>query len=61
MSVSHTVTQLARMLGNLERWLDAAVAFAEKKGFDADVLAQTRLAPDQYELVRQVQLACDAG
>src|SRR5262249_23521757 len=28
---------------------------------DANVLAQSRLAPDQYELVRQVQSACDAA
>ena len=54
-----TVTQFARMLENLDRWLGAGVSFAEKKKFDPDVLAQSRLVPDQYELVRQVQSACD--
>jgi hypothetical protein len=54
-----TITQFAKMLENLDRWLAAGVAFAESKKFDADVLARSRLAPDQYELVRQVQAACD--
>jgi hypothetical protein len=54
-----TLTQFAKMLENLDRWLNAAVAFAEKRKFGPDVLAGARLAPDQYELVRQVQAACD--
>jgi hypothetical protein len=54
-----TITQIAKMLENLDRWLTAGVSFAEGKKFDPDVLAQSRLAPDQYELVRQVQSACD--
>jgi hypothetical protein len=54
-----TVTQFAKMLENLDRWLGAGISFAENKKFDADVLARSRLAPDQYELVRQVQSACD--
>ncbi len=37
-----------KMLGNLERWLDAGVALAEKKKFDPNVLLQARLAPDQF-------------
>ncbi len=61
MGAFETVTQFAKMLENLDRWLETGVAFAEKKSFDADVLAQSRLAPDQYELVRQVQSACDAA
>src|SRR5262245_52150285 len=54
-----TITQFAKMLENLDRWLTAGVAYAESKKFDADVLARSRLAPDQYDLVRQVQSACD--
>ena len=53
------VPQFKKMLGNLERWLDAGVALAEKKKFDPNVLLQARLAPDQFPLVRQVQSACD--
>ena len=61
MDTSETVTQFAKMLQNLDHWLEAGTAFAEKKKFEPDVLAQLRLAPDQYELVRQVQSACDAA
>lgn len=59
MDASTTIAQFGKMLENLDRWLEAGVAFAAQKSFDADVLAQSRLAPDQYELVRQVQAACD--
>jgi hypothetical protein len=61
MDAAGTIAQFAKMLGNLDRWLEAGSAFAEKKKFEPDVLAQSRLAPDQYELVRQVQSACDAA
>jgi hypothetical protein len=49
------------MLRNLDRWLDLAAAHAKAKGFEPDVLAQARLAPDQFSLVQQVQSACDAA
>ena len=55
------VTQYGRMLGNLDAWLQAGVQQAESKGFNAEVLVQARLAPDQYALVQQVQSACDAA
>jgi len=61
MDVSATITQYAKMLENLDRWLEMGIAFAEKKKVAPDVLAQSRLAPDQYELTRQVQSACDAA
>lgn len=57
-----TVTQMNKMLGNVEVWLDEAVAFAKTKNdFDPDVLVGLRLAPDQYTLLRQIQAACDAA
>jgi hypothetical protein len=61
MDTTETITQFAKMLQNLDRWLEKATAHAEQKKFPPDVLAQARLAPDQYELVRQVQSACDAA
>jgi uncharacterized protein len=61
MDTPETIAQFAKMLRNLDRWLLAGVAFAEKKKFEPDVLAESRLAPDQYALVRQVQSACDAA
>ena len=59
MDANTTIAQFVKMLDNLDRWLVAGVAYAEQRKFPPDVLAQSRLAPDQYELVRQVQSACD--
>ena len=61
MDTAGTITQFAKMLTNVDRWLEAGIAFAEKKKFDPDVLVQSRLAPDQYALDRQIQSACDAA
>lgn len=56
-----SVKQMSKTLGNLDRWLERSVGHAEKKRFDPNVLLASRLAPDQYALVRQVQSACDAA
>ena len=56
-----SVPQLKKMLNNLDRWLDTAVDYAQKKPFDPQVLLTARLAPDQYALTRQIQAACDAA
>jgi len=61
MDVFAIITQYSRMLTNLDAWLEKAVEHAKQKGYEPDVLAQARLAPDQFELVRQVQSACDAA
>jgi hypothetical protein len=49
----------AKTLHNLEQWMDKAAAHAKARSFEVDVLAHARLAPDQYDFVRQVQSACD--
>jgi len=59
--MTDTISQFTRMLKNLDQWLQKGVEYAQQKGFNADVLAQARLAPDQYALVQQVQSACDAA
>lgn len=56
-----SVPPMKKMLGNLGRWLDAASKHATDKGFDPNVFASSRLAPDQYPLTRQVQSCCDAA
>ena len=56
----HDAIQLfAKTLDNLEKWMDKADAYAKERSFDVDVLAQARLAPDQFSFVQQVQSACD--
>lgn len=48
-----------RGLSNLDAILDKAAAFAETKKIDPAVLLASRLAPDMFPLLRQVQIACD--
>lgn len=54
-----TVPQLAHTLTNLDRWLTKAGEHATAKGIAEDSLLGAKLAPDQYSLVRQVQVATD--
>lgn len=54
-----TVPQFTRMLTNIEAWLDLATEYAKAKNFDVNVLLQSRLAPDQFALLKQVQSVCD--
>ena len=49
------------MLGNLERWLELAVANADRRKFDPNVLLDSRLAPDMFPLARQIGSACDTA
>lgn len=56
-----TITQYRKMLDNLSHFLDKAQAYAEAKKFDVEVLLNARLAPDQFNLIRQVQISCDTA
>jgi len=56
-----TIPQFKVTLGQIEKWLDAAVAYADAKKFEPNTLLTARLAPDQYPLVRQIQSACDTA
>jgi hypothetical protein len=56
-----TIRQMKKMLGQVDKWLEAAAAFAETKKFDPKVYLTLRLAPDQFAFARQVQTACDTA
>jgi hypothetical protein len=56
-----TVTQFSKMLHNLSGCLDKAAAFADAKKIDSSALLASRLAPDQFNLLRQIQIACDTA
>jgi hypothetical protein len=56
-----TVPHLIRTLRQIPRWLDKAEAYAAQKKFDVQVLVDSRLAPDQFNLARQVQVTCDVA
>ena len=55
------VPQFTKMLENLLAILDDAAKYSGEKQFDVGVLLQSRLAPDQYSLMRQLQVACDTA
>ncbi len=55
------VAQPLKMLKNLESFFDKALAHADQKHFDPEIILQFRLAPDQYPFVRQIQIACDGA
>ncbi len=56
-----TIPQFTKMLRNLNGILDKGAAYADTKKFDVGVLLQSRLAPDQFNLIRQIQIACDTA
>ena len=55
------VLEMKKLLRNLDNWLTKAAAHAEAKKYDPSVLLQTRLTPDMFPFVRQVQSACDSA
>ena len=56
-----TVVQFSKMLNNLSAILAKGAQFAEAKKADVNVLLNSRLAVDQFNLTRQVQIACDTA
>lgn len=56
-----TVVQFSKMLTNLSAILAKGELFAVSKKVDVSVLLNSRLAVDQFNLIRQVQIACDTA
>ena len=54
-----TVPLLLHHLGSLDRLLDKAAEHAAARGFDPGNLLRARLAPDMFDLTRQIQIATD--
>lgn len=54
-----TIPLFIKALQSLDHVLSKGAHFAETKKIDVDVLLNSRLAPDQFHLIRQVQIACD--
>ncbi len=53
--------QFKKQLRQLDNWLSTASGYARSRNFDPDVFPVLRLAPDQFPLARQVQIACDSA
>jgi hypothetical protein len=56
-----TVPQFIKTLKNLDSMLDKAAGFADSKKVEMEVLLNSRLAPDQFPLTRQIQIVCDTA
>lgn len=56
-----TVPQLAKMLDNLDSWLVKAQVHAQSEDIDMQTLLTAQLAPDQFNLTKQIQTACDTA
>lgn len=54
-----TIPQSIKMLKNLNAILEKAATHAENKKFDVQVLLHARLAPDQFPLIKQIQIVTD--
>lgn len=59
--IYETTRQMKKTLAQLDKWLEAAEAFARSKSFEPDTFLGFRLAPDQFPFARQVQIACDTA
>lgn len=55
------VAQFTKTLQNLNLILDKAAAHADQGKYEVEVLLNSRLAPDQFPLLRQLQIACDTA
>jgi len=59
MSLYPIVLEMKKLLGMVDVWLDKAAAHATAQKYDPNVLLQSRLAPNMFPLVRQIQSVCD--
>ncbi len=55
------IFQFSKMLGNMSAILDKSHAFATTKKIDDTILWQSRLAVDQFNFIRQIQILCDTA
>jgi hypothetical protein len=56
-----TVPASIRALTQLKHCIEKAQAHAEAKKIDFTVFLNSRLAPDQFPMTRQIQIACDTA
>lgn len=57
MTVPLQIKGLQSLLGQLKK----LAIHADQKKYDPSVVLQARLAPDQFPLMRQIQIACDTA
>jgi uncharacterized protein len=60
-STADSIFQFNKMLKNLDQCMKKASAYADHKKFEVNVLAESRLAPDMYSFIKQIQSTCDSA
>jgi len=55
------IPQFIRLLSNVNKYFDKAIEHADARKYDVNVLLGARLSPDQYPLLKQIQVTCDAA
>lgn len=58
---AQSILQFKKTLENLDTCMSKAEVYASAKKFDVDVLTSYRLAPNMFNLVKQVQSCCDSA
>lgn len=56
-----TIPQFIKGLQNLSKIVEKGAHYAETKKAEPDVLPNSRLAIDQFNLIRQIQISCDTA
>ena len=56
-----SIPVFVQLLGNLKIFLEKGAAHAAARKFDPSILVNSRLAPDMFPLLRQIQIASDAA
>ncbi|MFT5041033.1 MAG: hypothetical protein ACI8TX_002004 [Hyphomicrobiaceae bacterium] len=59
MTHDNAIRLMTKTLRNLDQWMEKAAEYAAERSFNVDVLAEARMAPDQYTFAQQVQATCD--
>ncbi len=58
---NESLQQMKKHLGQLDKWLSAAEAYADGKKFESKNFLSMRLVVDQFNFAQQVQTACDTA
>jgi hypothetical protein len=56
-----TLQSFSKMLQNMSGWLDKLETYAAERKFDPTHLFSARLSPDQFPLLKQIQISCDTA
>ena len=60
-AIQDNLNQFSKTLTNAIAFCDKANAFADAKKFEVTNLLSARLAPDQFNFIRQIQIATDVA